>query len=216
MIGSHNEKDELAKQRKFYSHSEVIREYSRILADFDETERCADAIDILLHNTHDTIKAIWEIIITGINYKFMKKYDNAFEAFSRLNGIIFKHNLLLCFVLKEELYVYAAMDKYNICECIARYDALIDCFKNDKDVDIQLQVAQIMLYKENLSAELKKYEDCIKQDDAIIKKYGGIIDQEEYCVLVQKAMCNKVKYLGCLNRKKESLNTLKKIIKKYA
>ena len=202
MINSYNEADDLVKQRKFSSHCEVIREYTRILNEFEETERCTDAIDILLNNIQGAIKTIWEIIITGVFFKFMKEYDRAFEAFSRLNGIIYKHNLLMCFVLKEELYAYAYMDEEKIPECIAGYDTLIEYFKNEKDTDIQLQIAQITLYRENLTAKLEKYEECIKLDNIIIEKYGGI-NQEEFINIVLKAMHNKAKYLEHTNGKRK-------------
>ena len=187
---------------KLTSHCEVIREYTRILNEFEETEHCVDAIDLLLEKTQGAIKAIWEIIVTGIFYKFMKKYDKAFESFSRLNRIIVRHNLLMCFVLKEKLLSFAAMDDKNIPECIAGYDIIIDCYKNDKNMDIQLQIAHIMLCREILIAGLGKYEDCIKQDNIIIEKYGGI-DQKEFTVIVLKATRNKAKYLECLNRKRK-------------
>jgi hypothetical protein len=108
----------------------------------------------------------------------------------------------MCFVLKEELYAYAFMDEEKIPECIDGYDAIIDCFENEKDMDIQLQIAHIMLYREKLTAMLKNYKECVKQDNDIIEKYGGI-NQEEFIIVVLKAMHNKAKYLDCLSRKKK-------------
>jgi tetratricopeptide (TPR) repeat protein len=200
--------------KKYTSHIDIIREFTKIYNEHGNTYYFSEVLEHFLGFISDELREIWKIIFTGIKYSDENKHIEAYTEFNKLNQVIKKDSLLFCFVMREKLYSYAFLDKKNVIKSIDGYDKLIEKFKDSRNLDIQLQVAKIKLWKGIIFEEQEKYDECLVIDDIIIKEHQEK-KLESFVVVVINAIRNKAISLRKLGKNEESVNQYRIILENY-